>query len=51
MITKTYKINNDCIKQLQDCCDEHYQTWEDFLHMGLHAGTNCPYWSAGVHEP
>ena len=30
MIKKTYKINNDCINQLQHCCDEHYQTCEDF---------------------
>ena len=30
MITKTYKINNDCIGQLQHCCDEHYQICEDF---------------------
>ncbi len=29
-IKKTYKINNDCIKQLQHCCDDHYQTCEDF---------------------
>ena len=29
-ITKKYNINNDCIGQLQHCCDEHYQTCEDF---------------------
>lgn len=29
-ITKKYNINNDCIGQLQYCCDEHYQTCEDF---------------------
>lgn len=29
-IKKTYKINNDCIEQLQHCCDDHYQTCEDF---------------------
>ena len=29
-ITKKYNINNDCIEQLQHCCDEHYQTCEDF---------------------
>ena len=36
MITKTYKINNDCIKQLQHCCDEHYQTCEDFTKEEIH---------------
>ena len=30
MIKKTYQINNDCIEQLQHCCDEHYQTCPDF---------------------
>tara|TARA_R100000935_G_scaffold9794_1_gene19734 strand:- start:472 stop:984 length:513 start_codon:yes stop_codon:yes gene_type:complete len=30
MLIKKYLINNDCIKQLQNCCDEHYQTCEDF---------------------
>ena len=29
-IKKTYEINNDCIEQLQHCCDEHYQTCPDF---------------------
>ena len=30
MLIKKYLINNDCIEQLQHCCDEHYQTCEDF---------------------
>ena len=29
-INKSYNINNDCIEQLQHCCDDHYQTCEDF---------------------